>query len=150
VQTNYTNSQESLYGIRAMQVDTQMGGDDVTSFNSGQPQAEQSVRDSSMANWVDFRRQQVVDQNKDNVLLESGQILLRGREDLKAGMTLRIHSGSLVATYYVIQVDHNFVPFGGFTTSATVERGTGFVERIRRGSAQSPYLQEQAPPQNVP
>ena len=143
---NYVNSQESLYGIRPLQAATQMGGDDVDTATSGQPANLQAQRDSSQLGWVNARRALLVAQNKDNVLFESGTISLRGRPDIKAGMTLRLHSGGLFSSAYIVQVDHQFTPFGSFTTTLQIERGTGFIERIRRGSSQSPYLQEQAPP----
>jgi len=45
---------------------------------------------------------------------------------------------------YVTAVQHRLVPFHGFVTTVTFERGTGFAERIRKGQgmADSAYLAE--------
>lgn len=139
----YANSSSQLYGNRVMYADTQQGGDEVTSFSSGLPAAEQSKRDTSMAGWITDRRTIMVEQNKDNVLLESGMIRVRGNEAIKAGMYVRLRRGKFQASYYVVQVDHDYIPFQGFFSTLTVERGTGFVERVKRGGgADSPYLAE--------
>jgi hypothetical protein len=45
--------------------------------------------------------------------------------------------------YYVVQVDHSFVPFNGFVSTLTLERGLGFVERAKMESGrQSPWIAE--------
>lgn len=139
----YANSAAQLYGIRVMYADTQQGGDDVTTFSSGLPAPAQSKRDTSMANWINDRRNIMVQQNKDNVLFESGGIRVRGNESIKAGTYVTLRRGQFKATYYVVQVDHDYIPFQGFFSTLTVERGTGFIERVKRsGGPDSPYLAE--------
>jgi len=149
LQTSYENSQAALYGIRPLYADTQMGGDGVETLNSGLPTAQQTQRDTSMVGWVNSRRAILLAQNKDNVVLESGTITMRGREDAKAGMTLRVTQGRFIMHFYIVEVAQNISPFNACVTTLSVERGDGFVQRVRRGSAQSPYLQEQAPLSNV-
>lgn len=147
----YDNSAVKLYGTRVMYADTQQGGDDVTTFNSGQPADQQTKRDTSMANWITDRRKIMVAQNKDNVLLERGVMRVRGNEDIRAGMFVRLRRGSFSAEYYVVQVDHDYIPFQGFFSTLTVERGMGFVERSKReGGVDSPYLAELNPTPSIP
>ena len=68
--------------------------------------------------------------NKDNVIFESGSLRLRGNERIKAGMQLNVSRGNkMYSSYYVTKVDHEFVPFQGFYTTVTVERGTNFITR---------------------
>lgn len=141
--SEYENSAANLYGLKLVDTETQQGGDDVSTFSSGLPSADQSKRDTSMANWINDRREILVNQNKDNVLLERGTMRVRGNEGIKAGMYVRLRRGQFRATYYVTQVDHEYLPFVGFFSTLTVERGTGFVERSKRGGGpDSPYLAE--------
>ena len=48
--------------------------------------------------------------------------------------------GSTSAVYYVVEVDHEIVPYSGWFTTVQFERGTGFIRRIQAGG--SPYLAE--------
>jgi hypothetical protein len=82
-------------------------------------------------------------QNQDNILYESGSMRVRGNEAVRAGMYVRLHRGTFVATYYVVAVAHDYLPFQGVFSTLTVERGTGFIERVKRGGgSDSPYLAE--------
>lgn len=140
---DYPNSKTDLYGTRVMYGQTEMGGDEVTTFNSGQKAADSQKRDSGMANWVAERRRIMVEQNKDNVVLERGTMRVRGNEAIKPGYYVRLNRGAFSALYYVVQVDHDYIPFNGFFSTLAVERGMGFVERAKRGSgSDSPYLAE--------
>ena len=140
---SYQNTQSKLYGTRVMYAETQQGGDDVTTFNSGQTEADQTKRDTSQGNWINDRRKIMVDQNKDNILLESGVMRVRGNETIRAGTFVRLRRGSFAAEYYVVQVDHDYIPFQGFFSTLTVERGMGYVARAQReGGSDSPYYAE--------
>jgi hypothetical protein len=143
----YANSSSNLYGTRVMYGETQQGGDEVGSMASGLPKAQQATRNASMANWTADRRAIMVNQNKDNVLFERGAIRVRGNENIKAGMYVRLRRGQFRSSYYVVQVDHEFIPFQGFFSTLIVERGTGFIERAKRNGSggDSPYLAEMAP-----
>ncbi|MEY8688433.1 MAG: hypothetical protein AB9M53_00955 [Leptothrix sp. (in: b-proteobacteria)] len=136
----YTNSQVALYGVRLMQVATQQGGDEMQTHNTGSKSDGQSSLETSVANWINNRRKIVVDQNKDNILFERGTIRMRGDERVRAGTYLRVTRGASKAIYYVVSVDHEFVPFAGFFTTVQFERGTGFIARVQAGG--SPYLTE--------
>src|SRR3546814_14030095 len=92
----------------------------------------------------------MVEQNKDNVLLERGTFRIRGNENIRAGMFVRLRRGGFSAEYYVVTVEHEYVPFSGFFSTLTVERGMGFVERAKRGGgADSPYLADMPETQRV-
>ena len=141
----YPNAAERFYGERVMMFDTQQGGNDVTTFNSGQPADVQETRGVSMADWITNRRKILAAQNKDNVLFESGTARIRADERFKPGSFVRIVRGSFSAVYYVPMVDLNFVPYQGLFQTLHLERGTGFIERVTSGAgAQSPYLAELA------
>jgi hypothetical protein len=146
LQTTYPNTLVSLYGLRPMLADSQMGGDDVQSMSSSLLAPQQGARDSQMCNWINNRRQIMAAQNQDNILYESGSMRVRGNETIRAGMYVRLHRGTFVATYYVVSVAHDYMPFQGVFSTLTVERGTGFIERVKRGGgADSPYLAEMLP-----
>lgn len=146
----YPNATPRLYGMRFMETDTQMGGADSLGRADGQS-AEVVKREQGKARlWLDDRRAQLMAMNKDNAVLESGSITLRGQATLRAGMFLRVQhaqSGAALKPFvwecYVVAVQHRMIPYQGFVTVATFERGTMFAGRIRRGSGfESAYLAE--------
>lgn len=142
-QGTYTNSAMALYGTRVMYAQTEQGGDSVDTFNSGLSQNEDKARALDMSKWLQSRRLFMALQNRDNVLLERGSMRVRGNENIRPGTFIRLHRGSFSAEYYVTQVDHDYVPFTGFFSTLTLDRGMGFVERVKRGGgAASPYLAE--------
>jgi hypothetical protein len=139
----YPNSAEQFYGMRVMEVETQQGGNDVTTMSSGQPLAQQTNRDASMANWINNRRAILVAQNKDNVLLESGTARVRANENIKPGCYVRIIRGTFTPTYYVADVGLDYVPYQGAFQTLKLERGDGYIRRVKAGAGvQSPWLAE--------
>lgn len=137
----YANSAVRYYGPRVMSLESQQGGADTPTMTAGGKSADVDKVGASSADWMSRRRKIVADSNKDNVVLERGVMRMRGREDVRAGRYIRLRRGSMTADYYVVQVDHEFVPFQGFFTTAYVERGTGFMARV--ASSGSPYFMEQ-------
>lgn len=141
--SDYQNTNMTLYGVRAMYGETQTGANSVITGNSGQKEAEENKRLNEMGGWVTKRRKIMVEQNKDNIVLERGSIRMFGNPKIRAGTYIRLKRGAFSALYYVVQVDHSYVPFNGFVSTLTVERGTGFVERIKMESGkQSPWIAE--------
>lgn len=135
---NYRNCAPWLYGLRMMQVQTNQGmrvdGQDEQAMRTGR---------GELQGWLDQRRGVLVANNRDNVVFESGQLVLKGNERIKAGTYLRLTRGTMQAFYYVTRVEQSFMPFRAMTTTVTVERGTGFIERAKRERGkQSPYLAE--------
>jgi len=149
---DYPNATPKLYGMRFMEAATQMGGADSLGRVDGQSEAVMRKGVRSDALWIDQRRAQLMAQNKDNVVFESGSITLSGQATLRAGMILKVvhlpSAGRAAQPFswecYVTAVQHRLVPYQGYVTVATFERGTGFAERIRkgRGLADSAYLAE--------
>ena len=135
---NYRNSAPWLYGLRMMQVQTNQGA-----RIDAQPESVFNKGRTDYMAWLDSRRESLVRSNRDNVVLESGSMVIKGNERIKAGMYLRLTRGTMSALYYVVRVEHSFMPFRAMTTTVTFERGTGFIERAKReGGKQSPYLAE--------
>lgn len=143
--TDYVNSKGKLYGIRKMEVGTEMGGDEVSNTASGVSEDEKVKRDTSVANWIKNRRTILVEQNRDNVLLERGAIAIKGNENIRAGNYIKLRRGTFTALYYIALVEHQYSPFNKFETVLQVDRGLGFVERMRKnGGPESPYYSEMA------
>lgn len=149
---DYPNSAVKYYGLRAMYGATQQAGDEVQNATSGQDQASQETRGKQQEAWVDKRRRLMLEMNKDNVVFESGSAQIKGgpmradgQEPMKAGDYGRFLIGTMESDAYVPQVDHDFRVFQSYTTTLTLERGEGFVNRASMdGGASSPWLAEQA------
>lgn len=137
---DYENSSANLYGIRLMELETQQGATSSTSHGTGAKADQASQNQLSEVDWMAERRRIVSDSNKDNILFERGSMRLRGNEELKAGRYLRLKRGEFTAIYYIVRVEHEYQPYYGFFSTVELERGTGFVERIRR--ERSPYMAE--------
>jgi hypothetical protein len=145
----YANSDGKLYGTRMMQVQTQLGGDAVGSFTTGLDASAAAARDTDVVGWVQDRRTRLVQMNRDNIVFESGSMAIRGREDIRAGSYVLLKRGKVSALYYVVNVSHSFVWPQGFRSTLTVERGTGFAERIKlEGGSSSPWLAEMSEAQD--
>ena len=145
-QTDYGNNDPDLYGFRRLQEATQQGGREESNSGNGTQAGSQRESDQAAAiAWLNTRRKQLADMNRDNVVLESGTMRLKGNEKVKAGVYLRYKHGSMESDYYVTSVTHEFVPFAPFVTTVQVDRGTGFADRVKRGRGPvSPYFSEMA------
>jgi hypothetical protein len=142
--STYGNSASALYGFKRMAESTNQFSPNTKS--SGGTEKTQNLQDaSSSSNWIGMRRSSLISQNRDNVVFESGTIRLVGNETVKAGTYLSFTHGNMVSSYYVVDAAHHYSPFGTYTTTARVERGTGFIDRAQRGAgSDSPYLAELA------
>ena len=136
--------------VRAMYGETQMSGDDIKNTLSGLPDKEQEQRTGKQKIWIDKRRFQMVEMNRDNVVMERGSARVKGgpmradgAELMKAGDYARFKVGRFTWDAYVTQVDHEFVPYQGYTTTLSFERGEGFAKRVTNEN-HAPYLTEQA------
>lgn len=139
---DYPNASVKPYGLRVMEASTEQGLDSVRTSGS-QKEAENQKESEGYATWVNSRLDVLRTQNKDNIVFEHGAMTLKGNADIRAGCYLRLERGSMTSEFYVTNVVHQFVPFGAFTTTVNVERGTSFAERVKRGSGrESPYLSE--------
>jgi hypothetical protein len=137
------NSNPKIYGIRKMWEQTQQGAPEEKNSGNGAKSAQNKEQETFSGKWIGDRRKLLVAQNKDNVVWEQGSMRIRGREDIRAGVYVQVKRGTMYSKYYVVQVDHEFVPFSGFFTTLHVERGNGFAERAKRsGGVASPYYSE--------
>jgi hypothetical protein len=128
--SDYPNSSPYLYGFRRLEVPTYQGprfdGKKADEFN------RQSV---SAIDFVNAKRQLLIDQNKDNVVFEAGSMSIKGNGAIKAGSYVNLARGAnagLVAEYYCHRVTHDFAPFRRYTTQVSFDRGTGFIQRVQR------------------
>jgi hypothetical protein len=147
----YPNTAQKYYGIRAMYADSVMGPDDVTNMNTGLPEEQQSERDQRMTQWIIDRRDVMVNNNKDNVVLEYGSIEMKGgpsrdgtTDALKAGDYATVLDGRLTWQAYITTMQDNFLPFRGYSSTLGFERGNGFAWRVSDAAGTSPWLRDQA------
>lgn len=72
-----------------------------------------------------------------NSQLESGEIAIRGREDIRPGMYILFRDERIddykTHVYYVTDVFHSFVPYENFVTRLIVSRGEGHLDHIPDG-----------------
>jgi hypothetical protein len=143
---DYPNSSPDLYGVRLMEVQSQQGR-----RLDGQPETDLQQGRADAISGIEIKRNILKENNRDNVVLETGSLELRGNERVKAGIYLRTRRGSsatgnrdgLESTCYAHTVRHTYQVGSAYLTSVEFDRGTGFVERIQRGSgADGPYRLE--------
>jgi len=137
--TDYPNSSPNLYGFRRLQVQSNQG------FRvDGQKESVFQTQGGLLIDFVTRRRDVLVQNNRDNVVFESGTMQLKGNESVRAGMTVKLtpQQGGNGDEHYAVQVQHEFLPFRSFMTTVSFERGTGFIRRITAGSDNAPYLAE--------
>lgn len=149
----YPNSAVKYYATRPMYAETQQGEDTIKNMGSGQDASGQEDRSKKQESWIDKRRRLMVEMNRDNVVFERGSAVIKGgpmRQDgsgecMKAGDYANFITGQMAYYAYVTQIDDEFLPFQGYTTTLVFERGEGFVTRASmEGGSQSPWLAEQA------
>jgi hypothetical protein len=147
--TNYGNVNPALYGLRKLEVTTQQGGADETNSGNGQPAGEQLYANKqSFLGWIDDRRNTLIAMNQDNVVLEDGDMRLRGDEKIRAGVYVQVNYGpQLQSLHYAHSVTHVFEPFGNYFTEVEYDRGTNFVDRTTPSqSGNSAYFTEMIQP----
>ncbi|KVX59330.1 hypothetical protein [Burkholderia cepacia] len=142
---NYVNTELSIYGLRKMQASVSMAPPGYQGSDS--PKAAQYAADNvALLDWLASKREFLALSNKDNAVLESGTIRVRGDEKIKAGMYVTIQTREVrddiqsAGEFYVTGVLQEFQPYHGFFTTMTVERGTNFANRAQ--SRGTPYFDE--------
>jgi hypothetical protein len=146
---DYGNVNPQLYGLRKLEVSTQQGGEDETNNGNGQPAGEQ--RDSNMRSfldWIDDRRDTLIAINEDNVVLEDGDMRLRGHEKIKAGVYVQVaYSDTIQSQHYAHTVTHIYEPYGNYFTEVEYDRGTNFIDRTQASTGGvSAYYSEMLQP----
>jgi hypothetical protein len=146
--STYGNSSSALYGFKRMMESTNQFGP-LTKASGGTEKSQNLQDASASSSWIGARRASLIAQNRDNVVFENGTIRLVGNETVKAGTYILLTHGNMVSSYYVVAASHHYTPFGTYVTTATVERGTGFIDRAQKGAgSDSPYLAELADAQS--
>lgn len=136
---DYEYSLRSLYGVRKMEVESSLGSPTGLA-GDGPPAPVMPEQQQQSARWLDERRRVLHLANRDNVLLESGTMVLKGNEAVRAGTYVELRRGRTTSSYYATAVSQSFVPAVGFTTTVQFERGTGFYDRVQRDGA--PWFDE--------
>lgn len=149
--TDYGNVNPLLYGTRKMEAETQMAGsDEVLNGNGlnnppgGNPNAPSYTQSqTSQLGWINSMRTAMIDLNRDNVVFESGEMSLKGNENILAGTYVQVMDGGLAPSYYAHTVSHEYEAYGNYFTQVEFERGTGFIDRTSISQANiSPYWAE--------
>ncbi|ECT8541880.1 hypothetical protein B0F00_24555 [Salmonella enterica subsp. enterica serovar Virchow] len=144
----YPNTTPDFYGIRAMYANTVMS--DSTYDKSGMDEAGQDAREGEMNDWIARRRLTLIEDNKDNVVMEHGSIQMKGGMARPDGSLIRggdyIHAldGRLEWDAYAVTVSEQFVPYQMYLCTAQFIRGTGFAARVAITGGSSPWLTDQA------
>jgi len=148
--TDYPNASPAYYGLRPMYAVSQQGGDEITNMGTCLKKEADEQRANDQANWLTERRRIMTEMNLDNVVYETGVANVKGGPTrdgkggdlLKAGDYVTFVNGQIESRAYAYQVDHEFAPFHGYTTTIMFDRGEGFFKRA--ASEGSPWLLEQA------
>ena len=141
--TTHRNSAADIYGLRKMWETTNQGEPQEQHHGNGTSADVLGAQQKLTEAWINKRRVELIEQNKDNIVFESGPIRIMGSHNVRAGMYLDVKRGSIKYSFYIVQVDHEFIPFHGYFTTLQVERGTSFRTRAQReAGAESPYLSE--------
>ena len=148
----YPNTSDRYYGTRPMYADTQLGADSVTSMTGGLDATRDAAREVSMEDWLRDRRERLVEMTRDNIVLETGTARIKGGpmrpdglEFMKAGDYAIFRTGNITWRAYITSITDEYLPFQGYTTTLTFERGTGYATRATMESGRSsPWLAEQA------
>lgn len=143
--SNYPNNDPALYGFRPLNTVSMQGP-----RYDGAPAVDMGKGNSSAVAFMDERRQLLIDQNRDNIVFESGSMRLRGDESLRAGLYVQLDrgtdwttTGNFIQTMYAYGVRHAYVPYRSYTTEVFFDRGTGFIERAQRSNGLgNPYWSE--------
>ncbi|MGO8915385.1 MAG: hypothetical protein ACLQJR_05705 [Stellaceae bacterium] len=145
------NSSPDFYGFRMLRCVSRQG----PRFDNQKEAAYDAGRAIALAQ-VNAKVQQLILQNQDNIVFESGTMRIRGRPDVTAGSYVKLlrglqNSGGKVSagftqTAYITRVVHEILPFRTWTSTLELERGTGFINRIARGNGtDAPALAEMSP-----
>lgn len=138
--TAYGNNKPELYGLRKMEATSNLLPETIGGLPSQLPEGQRQAAATGIVQWHIARARLLRDMNRDNSVLEDGSATVQGSEKIKPGRFLRLTRGDLVAEAYISKVTHNIAPMDGWTCQVTLERGMGFLERLRMASA--PFWRE--------
>lgn len=134
------NSNIDYFGFRKLEVDSVLLPEAFSPKSpgaipnySGSDSTKKDVQPNdreSVNKWLDWRRYCLNRMNRDNLIFESGSMVLRGNEKIKAGMYINLDRNGFVVPYYGFRVSHTVRPFRDFLTTVTFDRGEGFIKRV--------------------
>ncbi len=140
---DYPNCAANKYGFRNLIENVSLGPPSGTDDKPTSSSEKTAQDNSTTAKWLESRRIMLGNLNKDNVVFETGTMRVKGDENIKAGVFIKVVGNTRKSKpnrYYAVSVDHDFVPFQGFFTTISFERGTGFINRAE--DSLSPYNSE--------
>ena len=137
---NYGNNKPEIYGLRKMDVESRLLPESIGALPAQLPPERRDQAVSDGIQWHIARARLIRDMNRDNSVLEEGSATVQGSEKIKPGRFLRLTRGDLVAEAYIPRVTHNIAPLDGWTCTIALERGMGFLERLRMSG--SPFWKE--------
>lgn len=128
------NSALEIFGHRKMAATTRLLPDALVKAPINYPPGEKLGRIDDQNQWHVKRAQQLRDLNQDNVAFEEISLVMQGHEEFRPGRYIRITRGQyygegLITKGYIEKVSHTFAPLRTFTTTLSVIRSDGFVQR---------------------
>lgn len=138
---DHENNDPRMYGDRLLheqfrQISEKMEGDPIRSRR----EQHRANNETHYPDWFKTRLKWIKAANRDNVVLEEGELILKGNERVKVGTYLKITRGQFQWECYVTAVAQEYAPYREFLTHVTFARGTGFWTRSITEA--SPYLLE--------
>lgn len=137
---SHPNNAPELFGVRGMQVGTNLLPNSISAPVNQLPSGEQNKGINDQTDWWAKRAQQLKAMNRDNSAFEEGGMVCKGSEDYLIGHELQLTRGDVVSSQYITAVSHSIAPLASWSTSLHFTRGTGFTERNK--SQSSPYIAE--------
>lgn len=125
--TDEENSSPTTFGWRLMEVSTALTNPGAAI--QAPTAAGVGPRRVSDSEWLTARRLLLKSYNRDNLVFESGTMLLKGNPAIRTGMYLLLQRGLDVNWYYAVSVSHEFGQGRGYLTTVQFERGTGWLSR---------------------
>lgn len=125
---SYGNNRPELYGVRKMQVGSNLLPD-------GNAPMPVNVPGSQYTYWYSQRAALLKNQNRDNCVFEEGVAAVQGNELMVPGQYAVMTRGDLTAEYYAVSVAHDIAPLRTWTSSLSLVRGTGFLNRNQASGA---------------
>jgi hypothetical protein len=135
--TEEENSSPGTFGWRLLEQQTSLTSSAAAVMAPSAEEAER--RAQTEEEWLTGRRKLLIELNRDNGVLESGSMRLRGQQDVKPGMRVRYSRGRSLVSAYAVSVAHEFSVQGGFVTVVQFERSNGWLDRA--SSAGQPWYE---------
>ena len=138
---DHANNSLTLYGQKIMRQKSSLYSSEAPAVIPAKlPESKQQSANYDYLAWNLQRAADLRSMNQDNSVLEEGTMEVNGREQYQIGTLVQLTRGTLVSTAYCRQVSHVISPFRSWTTTLSVERGTGFY--VRDQASDVPFFAE--------